>query len=230
VMGTHDSQLGASTLRLLAEEPALQIMRELTGGPLRPVELGQRLPGVAHSAMMRRLADLTHTGAVTRERIRELPPRTYYSLANAGHALLEIPAACERWEQRWSTPGRGGAPGAWALRLLADEHARKIMLALAAEPLGPSALEQRLPGCGRSATRWRLGRLTLHGVLTRTKEANDVRYGLTMAARHLGIIATLAGRWEWDWVEEHRRLSALRRPPRQRAAAHRTPNPAPAEP
>lgn len=226
----EDGQLGASTLRLLADRPTVQIMRELTDGPLRPLELGQRLPDVAHSAMMRRLADLTHTGALTRERIRELPPRTIYSLVDAGRALLEISEACESWEQRWSTLARGGTPGAWALRLLADEHTRRIMLTLAAKPLRPTELERRLPSCGRSAIRWRLGRLTLNGVLTRTQEANQVRYGLTMAARHLAVITVLAARWESDWVEERSRLTAPPKPPQPRADAHTTPNLAPAEP
>jgi DNA-binding HxlR family transcriptional regulator len=229
VMVKHDGPLGASALRLLAGGPTVQILHELTGGPLRPSELEQRLPDVAHSALMRRLADLARRRAVRHERIRELPPRAFYSLTNAGQALLEIPAAAERWERRWSAQTLQAAPGEWALRLLSDEHSRAILLELAKERLGPTELERRLPGYGRTATRWRLGRLTLNGILTRSEE-RPVRYRLTEAARELGSITMLAARWEWDWIEEHDPLTAQPRPPRQTAGAHMTPSLVQAEP
>ena len=225
----HDGQLGTTALRLLAEGPTVQIMRELTDGPQRPSEIEQRLPDVAHSALMRRLADLAHRRAVRHERIRELPPRAFYSLTDAGRALLEIPAAAERWERRWSAQTLPDAPGAWALRLLADEHSRAILLELAEERLGSAELERRLPRYGRSATRSRLGRLTLNGILARSED-RPVRYGLTAAAHELGSITMLAARWEWDWIEERDLLTAQPRPPRQTAGAHMTPSLAQAEP
>jgi DNA-binding HxlR family transcriptional regulator len=230
VMIRQDGQLGASALRLLAEGPTVQILRELTDHPLRPSELEQRLPDVAHSALMRRLADLAQWGAVTHKRIRELPPRTYYCLTHAGRALLEIPEASERWERRWSAQARQDAPGAWALRLLADEHNRAIMLELVDEQLGPTDLEGHLPGYGRSATRWRLGRLMLNGILARIDDGGPVRYRLTTAARELGSTTMLAAGWEWQWSEAHALLTAPPKPPQPTANAHRTPSLAQAEP
>jgi DNA-binding HxlR family transcriptional regulator len=229
VMAKHDAQLGAATLRLLAERPTAQILRELIDGPQRPSELEQRLPDVAHSALMRRLADLAQWRAVRHERVRELPPRAYYSLTDAGRTLLEIPAASENWARRWSAQTRQDAPGAWALRLLADEHNRAILLELADEQLGPLELERRLPRYRRSATRLRLGRLTLNGILARSED-RPVRYGLTAAAQELGSIAILAANWEWQWSEAPSPLTAQPRPPRQTAGAHMTPSLAQAEP
>jgi DNA-binding HxlR family transcriptional regulator len=99
-MVSGDSQLEVSILRLLAEKSTIAVMRELADGPLRPSEIGQRLPDVSHSALMRRLAELMERGAVTRERVVGLSPRAYYSLTSAGRALLEIPDAAVRWEQQ----------------------------------------------------------------------------------------------------------------------------------
>jgi DNA-binding HxlR family transcriptional regulator len=111
-----DGQLEVSVLRLLAEKSTVAIMRELAGGPLRPSQLEQRLPGVGHSALMRRLTELVERGAVTRERVAGLSPRAYYSLTSAGRALMEIPDAAVRWErQRTEEPGTmarcGGTDG-----------------------------------------------------------------------------------------------------------------------
>lgn len=93
-------QMGLVTLRLLAEKSTVEVLRELTDGPLRPKELGLRLPNVAHSTLVERLAGLVGMGAVTRERVVELSPRAYYSLTSAGRALLEIPDVAARWERQ----------------------------------------------------------------------------------------------------------------------------------
>jgi DNA-binding HxlR family transcriptional regulator len=200
-MTGEGDRLGVSTLRLLAEGSTVQVMRELTGAPLRPNDLKRRLPDVAHSALMRQLAELAQKGAVRHERIAGMPPRAYYSLTDAGHALLRIPEASARWERQWLPQTRRHAPGARALRLLADERARAIVRTLADEPLRPIELERRLPGVGRSATRRRLGPLVLDGILTRTEENGQVRYALSASARRLGLIKTLAAHWEWQWAK-----------------------------
>ena len=164
------------------------------------MELEQRLPGVAHSGLVRQLGELAQRGLASHERIVGLPTRAYYSLADAGRALLRIPEAAERWERQWSTPERLGPPGTRALRLLADERAMAIVQALAAEPLRPIELERRLPDVSRAATRRRLGTLLLGGILARTDDEGPVRYTLTPSARRLGHIAVLTTQWEWQWA------------------------------
>jgi DNA-binding HxlR family transcriptional regulator len=101
-MVPRDGRLEVSVLRLLAEKSTVAIMRELADAPLRPIELRQRLPGVSHSALMRRLAELVKRGAVTHERVTGLSPRAYYSLTTAGRMLLGIPDAAARWERQRS--------------------------------------------------------------------------------------------------------------------------------
>jgi DNA-binding HxlR family transcriptional regulator len=92
-------------------------------------------------------------------------------------------------------------PGTWVLGVLADEANRAILLALADGPLRPIEIDRHLPGLARSATRRRLSYLLADGILTRTHHGRQVRYALGPGARHLGLITTLAGRWEWKWSE-----------------------------
>jgi DNA-binding HxlR family transcriptional regulator len=211
---------GVSTLRLLAEGSTIRILRELRGGPLRPVELGQRLSEVGHSALMRRLGELVTRRAVVHQRIGGLSPRAYYSLAPGGSALLGVAGAAECWERQWpaltqlgakqSEPAEPGSArwgpadsrpsGMRALGLLADERAMAIVRALAAEPLRPIDLERCLPEVSRAATRRRLGPLVQGGILVRADGGPPLRYALAESTRSLEPIAMLAAQWEWRWA------------------------------
>lgn len=81
------------------------IVRELAKGPARPVELERRLPGIAHSILMDRLAQLVAHGAAKSRRSGEPwstdGVRVHYSLTRAGEELLAIVAEAEQWERRW---------------------------------------------------------------------------------------------------------------------------------
>ncbi len=195
---TADSESpGISALHLLTEKSTIEILRELDDRRLRPSELEQQLPSVPHSALMRRLAELALTGAVRHERIVAVPPRAYYSLARRGEALLQIFEASARWMRARSLVASRDDPDTLALRLLADEHTRTIMLELSDGPLRPIDLHRRLVSLSHSAIRRRLRSLVLDGILARS-EGNGcrVRYILTDDARRLEFIALLAANWE----------------------------------
>jgi DNA-binding HxlR family transcriptional regulator len=196
---SESDQSGASVLRLLAEKSTLQVLHELSDSPVRPSELEQRLPDLPHSALMRRLGELALTGAVTHERIVDTPPRAYYSLTDAGEALLQIAEASGRWGQRWPTEAHRCDPEAMALRLLADGHTRTILRALAARPLRPTDLH-RLLSPGKSVLYRRLQSLLVNGILARREHRGEVRYALTGDAHRLGFVALLAARWERRWA------------------------------
>jgi DNA-binding HxlR family transcriptional regulator len=113
--------------------------------------------------------------------------------------LLEVTAEAGRWEELWcSQLERRGPAGVLAVRLLADRYTREIMLLLADGPLSPADLGGRVCDLGRSALRRRLGELVLDGLLRRGR-GRVLRYELTAGARHLALVALLAGRWEWQW-------------------------------
>lgn len=184
-----------ATLELLVEDWSLPVLRALMVGPRRPSELEARLPGLPHSALMRRLGDLHDRGLARREHRSSLNPQTTYELTTPGRRILDVAAAAERWERLW-TPGQ--ADGHAGLALIADEHTREILLALAAEPLSPSDLERRVP-LSRSPLRKRLGTLTRSRLLDRHTDGGRVSYEVTDSARDLALIAVAAARWAWEW-------------------------------
>jgi DNA-binding HxlR family transcriptional regulator len=206
---SQQDQLGVRALKLLAEEWMVAVLRGLADGALRPAELEQRFPDAGHSVLILRLRHLLDGELVTCEhqpgapphaRSAGIPHQAHYSLSDAGRMLLEVTAEACRWEQIWcSQLERRGGAGALAIRLLADHHTREIMLLLADGPLSPTDLGGRVRDLGRSALRRRLGELVLGGLLERRGRERVPRYELTAGARHLALVAMLAGRWEWQW-------------------------------
>jgi DNA-binding HxlR family transcriptional regulator len=212
---SQQDQLGARALKLLAEESMVAVLRGLADGALRPAELEQRLPDAGHSLVMRRLRHLLDSELVTYEHQAGLPPHAHdagipheahYSLTDAGRMLLDVAAAeADRWKQTWCSQDERRDPvGTLAIKLTADYHSRKITLLLADGPLCTEDLAQRAPDLGRKALRRRLGDLVLAGLLKRDKRGRVALYELTAGARHLALVAMLAGRWEWQWLRpEH---------------------------
>jgi DNA-binding HxlR family transcriptional regulator len=206
---TEQDQLGVRALELLAEEWMVEVLRGVSDGATRPVEVERRLPDVGHSVISRRLRRLRDCDLVHSERQPGVPPRsgkagiphqTRYSLTESGRMLLEVAAEAGRWERTWwAQPERDGRAGTLAIRLSADYHTRKIMLLLADGQLRSRDLDERAQDLCRSALRRRLRELVLAGILERDKREGVPLYGLTAGARHLARVAMLAGRWEWQW-------------------------------
>jgi len=202
-------QLGLQALQLLAEDWMVSVMRGLTDGPIRPAELERGLPHAGHSVVVRRLRRLLESELVSCQHQPGAPPhpgsaaiprRAYYSLTDAGRVLLEVTAAADRWEQTWcSRLERGIPPGIVAIGLTANRRTRKIILALADRPLAVKDLCVRLPELRHTTLRRRLSNLILEGLLERQDVGRIQLYELTVRARHLAIVAMLAGRWEWQW-------------------------------
>jgi len=188
--------LGHATLGLLVEDWSVPIMRELLGGSRRPSELEQRIPEAPHSALMRRLGEMEAMGIVTKERFSGLPPRAQYALTGEGRTAIRIVGAARSWERAWSP---GTEDGIEALKLIADQRNREILLALAAGRMAPTALEQRLSG-SRSTVTQRLAELARKGILARNVEDGHVWYELTDCARELALVGVAAARWEWQWA------------------------------
>jgi DNA-binding HxlR family transcriptional regulator len=216
---SHRERLGVRALKLLAEESMVAVLRGLDDGALRPAELDRRLPGVAHSVVMRRLRRLLDSELVVYEhrpgqpphaRSVAIPHEARYDLTDAGRLLLGVSAEASRWEQTWCAQDERREPvGALAIKLTADEHTRKLGLLLADGPLSPKDLGRRGPELCRSALQRRLRELVLAGLLDRRPLGRSSLYELTSRARHLAHVAMLAGRWEWQW--SRRRYPALGR-------------------
>jgi DNA-binding HxlR family transcriptional regulator len=187
-------------LQLLADDWAVALMRELEAGPLRPLELQERLPGLSRSGSMRRLRELSLHGVVAREQRSGSPPHVQYALTDRARELLEIAELAERWERG---PSRVSDPpaGTVALSLVADGRCRAIVRALADGPLSYGELGRRLPGLSHAALARRLRQLALGGVLIAPREPRrEVRYELTPSGRRLALVVVLSVRWQWHWA------------------------------
>lgn len=187
--------IGHATLDLLTEDWSVPILRVLMVGARRPSEVEQRLPGIPHSALMRRLRELEKLHLAEHAREAGLNPVARYTLTPAGRMILDVASAAERWELRWSQTQEDGME---ALRLIADERTREILLALAPAPGRPRDLE-RAVALTRSPLCRRLGELSAIGVLKRIGGPNHASYQMTDSARDLMLVSMAAARWEWEW-------------------------------
>jgi DNA-binding HxlR family transcriptional regulator len=193
-MAPHTRHIGHATLDLLIEPHIVPILRALMDGPRSPSELEQRLPDLPHSSVMRRLGELRSRGLARHERHNGLPPTAKYDLTAPGRMILGVTAAAERWERNWTTENSDGLE---ALRTIADERTREILLALAE---GPRSAMDLLPEVGltRSPLRQRLSDLVASGILNVETGTAHATYALSACARELMLVSVAAARWSWE--------------------------------
>jgi DNA-binding HxlR family transcriptional regulator len=118
----------------------LLIIRDLTAGPRRFVELQRVLPGISTEQLRSRLNRMVADGLLTRQRYREVPPRVDYELTERSRELIPVLGALARWgyDWTWSAPRPGenvsiGAIFRLAPGLLAPPHGLEGTLELIVE-------------------------------------------------------------------------------------------------
>lgn len=101
----------ARTLDLVGDKWSLLIIRDLSAGPRRFVELQRVLPGISTEQLRSRLNRMVADGLLTRQRFREVPPRVEYGLTERATELMPVLGALARWgyEWVWSPPRSGEA-------------------------------------------------------------------------------------------------------------------------
>jgi DNA-binding HxlR family transcriptional regulator len=92
----------ARALDLVGDKWTLLIVRDLTGGPRRFVELQRVLPGISTEQLRSRLNRMVADGLLSRRRYREVPPRVDYELTDRARDLLPVVGALARWGYRWT--------------------------------------------------------------------------------------------------------------------------------
>jgi DNA-binding HxlR family transcriptional regulator len=80
----------------------LLIVRDLSGGARRFVELQRVLPGISTEQLRSRLNRMVADGMLTRKRYREVPPRVDYELTERARDLLPILGELARWGYQWA--------------------------------------------------------------------------------------------------------------------------------
>lgn len=89
-------------LDLVGDKWTLLIIRDLSSGPRRFVELQRTLPGISTEQLRSRLNRMVADGLLTRARYREVPPRVDYELTDRSHALMSVLGAVARWGLDWA--------------------------------------------------------------------------------------------------------------------------------
>ena len=92
----------ARALDLVGDKWTLLIVRDLSSGPRRFVELQRVLPGISTEQLRSRLNRMVADGLLTRQRYREVPPRVDYELTNRSRELLPVLGALARWGYAWA--------------------------------------------------------------------------------------------------------------------------------
>lgn len=99
----------ARALDLVGDKWSLLIVRDLSAGPRRFVELQRVLPGISTEQLRSRLNRMVADGLLTRQRFREVPPRVEYGLTERARELMPVLAALARWGYDWAwSPPRAG--------------------------------------------------------------------------------------------------------------------------
>ena len=101
----------ARALDLVGDKWSLLIVRDLSAGARRFVELQRVLPGISTEQLRSRLNRMVAEGMLTRQRFREVPPRVEYGLTDRARELMPVLASLARWgyEWAWSPPRPGEA-------------------------------------------------------------------------------------------------------------------------
>jgi DNA-binding HxlR family transcriptional regulator len=89
-----------AALNLLQEKWTLHIIRALLEGPKGFNELSRAIGGVNPATLSQRLEHLVDIGVVEKKVESYMPPRTRYSLTEAGRELEAVIAAIDRWARR----------------------------------------------------------------------------------------------------------------------------------
>ena len=92
----------ARALDLVGDKWTLLIVRDLSPGPRRFVELQRVLPGISTEQLRSRLNRMVADGLLTRQRYREVPPRVDYELTARARALLPVLGELGRWGHDWA--------------------------------------------------------------------------------------------------------------------------------
>ena len=98
----HQWAPDARALDLVGDKWTLLIVRDLSSGPRRFVELQRVLPGISTEQLRSRLNRMVADGLLTRQRYREVPPRVDYELTPRAYDLLPVVGELARWGLAWA--------------------------------------------------------------------------------------------------------------------------------
>lgn len=190
---------GAQALALLAAPLNVFVLRALTTGPKRQVELQHESGSPAQSTLRSHLDTLQSVGAIVKHRRAAFPGSLEYELAEPGRELGFVAIALERWlaQAPAGLPKLGTEAGGAAIKALIDSWSSTMLRALVERPLSLSELDDQIGALDCSSLERRLAAMRLAGMVEALpSNGQGTPYAITDWLRH-GIGPIVAGsRWE----------------------------------
>jgi DNA-binding HxlR family transcriptional regulator len=195
----NGARSGAQTLSLLADPLEVAVLRSLSAGPKRQVELRREAGSPAQSTLRAHLKGLEAIGAIARRRRNAFPGTVEYELEKPGEELLSVAVILERWLE--AAPGGPLALGEdaakAAIRALAEGWSSTMLRALAAGPLSLTELDRLIGALNYPSLERRLAAMRLAGLVEPApSNAKGTPYAVTGWLRR-GVGPLVAAiRWE----------------------------------
>ena len=122
----HQWAPDARALDIIGDKWTLLIVRDLSIGPRRFIDLHKVLPGISSEQLRLRLQRMVADGLLTRRRYREVPPRVEYELTPRSRQLMPVLGALAQWgyDWAWSAPRESEAIDIGAVLRLAPALVR----------------------------------------------------------------------------------------------------------
>jgi DNA-binding HxlR family transcriptional regulator len=190
---------GAQTLTLLADPLNVAVLRSLSTGPKRQVELRRESGSPAQSTLRSHLKSLEAIGAIARHLRNAFPGSLEYGLAEQGVELLFVAASLERWldaaPQRPLELGSDAAKA--AIKAFVDGWSTSMLRVLAARPITLTELDRVIGDLSYPSLERRLAAMHLVGQVTATpRNGKGTPYAVTDWLRQGVAPLVAASRWE----------------------------------
>lgn len=188
---------GSRALSVFANALNARVLHAHADGQLTPRELEEKLGWAPQSSLRAAVTNLSDLGALTRVN-GSGSPGAPTELTEAGHELLPVADALERW--------LGSAPvdpipledpaAQGIVRVLTAGWDSTIVRALAEQPHTLIELSARISDLNYPALKRRLGKLRSTQLVVPTATENGTAYEASEWLRRAIVPLTLAGRWE----------------------------------
>lgn len=85
------------TVSLISGKWKSAILKELSQGPVRYGQLGERVASVSSKVLTQQLREMETDGLIIRTIFAEIPPKVEYSLSDMGLSIFKVFVELRRW-------------------------------------------------------------------------------------------------------------------------------------
>jgi DNA-binding HxlR family transcriptional regulator len=175
------------------------ILRALSAGPRKQVELRQEAGAPAQTTLRAQLKKLVEIGAIDKQRRDRFPGVLEYELTSSGRDLLVVADVLERWlgDAPEGPLALGNTAARSAIKALAEGWSSTVLRALAAGPLSLTELNRLIAALSYPSLERRLAAMRLAGqIQARPADGRGTPYAVTEWLRRAVAPLAAAVRWE----------------------------------